>query len=187
MGRKKKEPALTEEPGNVLDGVVLLQQTPETWAVQFRFQGKPCSKLLYGTKQTASAVRELVAIWLCYKASDPAVVATELQQLQHGYEHYSFLIEALRHSRSVEALWKVVGKFCRGEFEIRSALRPGQPRASADESTGRSPAVVSGWGVSPTLVLAFTSLSCTHKPYEGLRAAHPPRVCSKPNQHRRTE
>ncbi|GAB4816995.1 hypothetical protein N2152v2_004041 [Parachlorella kessleri] len=123
MGRKRKDLVPPVEPGNVLEGVVLNQQTPDTWAVQFRFNGKSCSKLLYGTKQTAAAVRELVAIWLCYKASDAAAVAIELQQLQHSYEHYSFLIEALKHSRSVEALWKIVGKFCRGEFEIRSAAR----------------------------------------------------------------
>lgn len=133
-----------EETGNVLDGVTLVQNTADTWAVQFRFQGKPTSKLLYGSKQTASAVRELVAIWLCFKASDAASVATELQQLTHSYEHYSFLLEALKHSRSVEALWKVVGKFCRGEFEIRSAVKPGgAARPSADESTGRSPTAVS--------------------------------------------
>lgn len=52
-------------------------------------------------------MRDLVAIWLCYKAADAGAVALELAQLQHGYEQFSFLLEALKHSRSVEALWKV--------------------------------------------------------------------------------
>lgn len=141
MGRKKKELEPEEEVGNVLDGINLTQHTGETWAVQFRHQGKPCSKLLYGNKQTAASVRELVGIWLCFKSSNSAAVASELQQLQHNYEHYSFLIEALKHSRSVEALWKVVGKFCRGEFEVKAILNQGQTRASVDGNSSPANAV----------------------------------------------
>lgn len=69
-------------------------------------------------------VRELVAVWLYFREAPPADSQTqqnrEVSVLITKFSEYWCLLESLRHASSIESLWKVVSKFCRGEFVKRT-------------------------------------------------------------------
>ncbi len=150
----------TEPTKGLVAGIELLAKpsslpsTLRTWTLKFAVRGKSCCKLVMANEQTAAMVREIVALWVALKDSNTTTTQTPIPGVPGGqgdaaqqqpqrevsillskFEDYWFLVDALRHANTVDSLWKIISRFCRGEFTKRSA----QVTTTSQVGTGHAP------------------------------------------------
>jgi hypothetical protein len=114
-------------------------------------------------EQNAFLVRELVAVWLYFREPPPAqgenMPSKDVSVLITKFSEYWCLLEALRTAASIDSLWRIVSKFCRGEFKKRSESDPPKSKNETKKKLKQQPKAASldqktapQWGNSTLLI-----------------------------------
>lgn len=141
-----------------------ISTTLKTWTLRWPHRGKKVAKLLLANEQNAFLVRELVAVWLYFREPPAAqgenMPSKDVSILITKFSEYWCLLEALRTAASIDSLWRIVSKFCRGEFKKRSESNPPKSKNEIKKKPKQQPKVPTldqktapQWGGNSNLLL----------------------------------